>query len=197
MEKQKRMIQTYEVTQSIKIGSKEIVIGIDEDIPDGMKYICGFVERNDIMERYLNVMASDNYPEIVALYGERVNQAAKEFIDKTKNLSETILTEKDCIPDNHDNDIHGKVVVRNAKELRPEYQRAEYQLYFVTGGFGAYGKSRGSAVFCINLHSGENTRIERMEVLGELKPECLPEWAKEAARRHTKNYKHRSKEAAR
>ena len=62
--------------------------------------------------------------------------------------------------------------------LRSEYQRADRQLYLVTGGFGASANSRGSAVFCKNLHTGEHTRFERRDVLGEVKPERLPDWAK-------------------
>lgn len=51
----------------------------------------------------------------------------------------------------------------------------------MTGGFGASANARGSAVFCKNLYDGKNTRFERMDVLGEVKPECMPDWAKEKA----------------
>ena len=63
--------------------------------------------------------------------------------------------------------------------LKPEYRRADRQLYLVTGGFGASANCRGSAVFCTNLHTGKTTRYERMNVIGEVKPECMPEWAKQ------------------
>jgi hypothetical protein len=36
-------------------------------------------------------------------------------------------------------------------------------------------------VLCTNLHTGKSTRYERMDVMGEIKPERLPEWAKEKA----------------
>lgn len=197
MSSEKRMIQSFEVTQCIKIGSKEIVVGVDEKAADGMKYMCCFVDRNDLFELYNGALVSDNYAEIIKLFGERVNSAAIDFINETKDISKQILTEQDCIPDNYKNSIQGKIVVRNAEELRPEYQRAEYQLYFVTGGFGSYGNARGSAVFCTNLHSGKDTRIERMEVLGVIKPECLPEWAKDTAERLKKDYKRKHKEVER
>ena len=197
MEKGKRMIQSFEVTQCVKIGSKEIVVGIDENAADGNKYMCCFVDRNDLFELYNDAFVSSNYPEIIEIFGERVNNAAIDFMNETKGMSKQVLTEQDCIPDNYKNNIQGKIVVRNAKELRPEYQRAEYQLYFVTGGFGSYGNARGSAVFCTNIHSGKDVRIERMEVVGVIKPECLPEWAKETADRLKKDYKRKHKEVER
>ena len=85
------------------------------------------------------------------------------------------------IPDHYKNDINGKIIAINPAVLKPEYQRADRQLYLVTGGFGASANARGSAVFCKNLYDGKNTRFERMDVLGEIKPERMPDWAKEKA----------------
>ena len=79
------------------------------------------------------------------------------------------------------NDINGKIIAINPAVLKPEYQRADRQLHLVTGGFGASANARGSAVFCRNLYDGKNTRYERMDVLGEVKPERMPDWAKEKA----------------
>ena len=39
---------------------------------------------------------------------------------------------------------------------------------------------RGRAVFGTCLATGEQARWERYDVLGEIKPECMPDWAKEA-----------------
>ena len=33
-------------------------------------------------------------------------------------------------------------------------------------------------MFCTNLLTGKSTRYERMDVMGEVKPECMPDWAK-------------------
>ena len=64
----------------------------------------------------------------------------------------------------------------------------------VTGGFGASANSRGSAVFCTNLHTGKSTRYERMDVMGEIKPECMPEWAKEKAQELAHKKRNKDKE---
>lgn len=47
-----------------------------------------------------------------------------------------------------------------------------------TGGFGASPRSRGSTCYCVDLYSGKESRFERMDVLGTLEPEQLPEWAR-------------------
>lgn len=60
----------------------------------------------------------------------------------------TVITQVDCIPDHYKNDINGKIIAINPAVLKPEYQRADRQLYYVTGGFGASANARGSAVFC-------------------------------------------------
>jgi hypothetical protein len=106
----------------------------------------------------------------------------------------TLITEADCIPDHYSKDINGKIIAIDPKVLKPEFQRADRQLYYVTGGFGASANSRGSAVFCTNLHTGKSTRYERMDVMGEVKPERLPEWAKEKAQELSNKKRNKDKE---
>ena len=127
--------------------------------------------------------ASYDYIEIVHLFGSRVANEAELFKEQVEKLDIpiTLITEADCIPDHYSKDINGKIIAIDPKVLKPEFQRADRQLYYVTGGFGASANSRGSAVFCTNLHTGKSTRYERMDVMGEIKPECMPEWAKEKA----------------
>ena len=53
-----------------------------------------------------------------------------------------------------------------------------YQLRLCTGGFGASPKSRGTACFCRSLLTGNSSRFERLDVIGIMPMEKLPEWAK-------------------
>ena len=69
--------------------------------------------------------------------------------------------------------------VINSEPKRYEYQHPAYQLVLADGGNGATG-GRGNAVFGTCLATGERARWERYDVLGEIKPECMPQWAKEA-----------------
>lgn len=199
MNEEKRMIHSYEVVSSIMIGEKEIVIAMDQKNTDGEKYMTCFVERNELFERYDECLLSDDYAEIAKIYGSRIANEAELWMEKTQRLGIpiTVITENDCVTDHYSHDLHGKVIAIDAKHLRPEFQRADKQLFLVYDGFGASPNSRGSAVYCTNLYSGKNTRMERYQVLGEVKPECMPEWAKEKADAIIKANKRKDKEVAR
>ena len=107
-----------------------------------------------------------------------------------------MFTKDHCIPDKRSSSIVGKVVVINAEPKRYEYQHPAFQLVLADGGNGATG-GRGNAVFGTCLATGEKSRWERYDVLGEIKPECMPDWAKEALakiKEHQKEKKQKNRE---
>lgn len=198
MTQDKRMAGDYAITSSIHLGDREIVIG--ENLADpNQPYMVAHCERDELFARYYDVMTSSDYSEIVMLYAERIKAQAELLQKEVKALDVPveIITKDDCIPDDYRKSITGKVVAIDPDVLRNEYRRADRQLYLVTGGFGAKANSRGSAVFCKNLHTGEDTRFERRDVMGEIKPDRLPDWAKEKANdlpHQNKSNTHKSRE---
>ena len=196
MSDEKRKIGEYTVLSAVNVGEKEIILASNEQSTDGEKYLCGFVERNDLFELCSECMVSDDYIEIVHLFGSRVANEAELFRKQVEKLDipVAVITEADCIPDHYTKDINGKIIAIDPKVLKPEFRRADRQLYLVTGGFGASANSRGSAVFCTNLHTGESTRYERMYIMGEVKPDCMPDWAKEKAQELSRSKRHKDKE---
>lgn len=176
---EKRMVQNYEITHSIPIGDKEVVLGIDEK--NEMPYLCAFYTSNDIFGSYTDCMVADDYVEIVEMFAERVKaQCVKIREEQAKvTVPREQITADMCLPLKGSDCLVGKVVAVRADSIRPEYRSAEHQLILVTGGNGATGGARGSACFSTNLYSGERSRWERYDIQGEVKPECLPEWAKE------------------
>lgn len=196
MSDEKRKIGEYTVLSAVDVGEKEVILASNEQSTDGEKYLCGFVERNDLFELCSECMVSDDYIEIVHLFGSRVANEAELFREQVEKLDipVAVITEADCIPDHYTKDINGKIIAIDPKVLKPEFRRTDRQLYLVTGGFGASANSRGSAVFCTNLHTGESTRYERMDIMGEVKPECMPDWAKEKAQELSRSKRHNDKE---
>lgn len=196
MSDEKRKIGEYTVLSAVDVGEKEIILASNEQSTDGEKYLCGFVERNDLFELCSECMVSDDYIEIVHLFGSRVANEAELFREQVEKLDipVAVITEADCIPDHYTKDINGKIIAIDPKVLKPEFRRTDRQLYLVTGGFDASANSRGSAVFCTNLHTGESTRYERMDIMGEVKPECMPDWAKEKAQELSRSKRHNDKE---
>ena len=191
MEEEKRMAENYEIICSVYIGDREIVVGEDLSNTEGSKFMCAYCRPEFIFAVYDNIMGSDDYAEIIQLFGERVAEQAvktREALNDLRLEGQDVspLTIKDCTPISGDDDLHDRVVVIKQDALRREYQRANYQIKLCTGGFGASPNSRGNACFCVDLFSGKSSRFERYEVMGTLKEEQLPKWAKDGLEAYRK-----------
>ena len=176
MEIEKRMAGEYEITQSILIGDREVVFGINDNNPE-RPYFCAFYERNELLGKYDECMVSDDYAELVTLFAKRIEMQCEKLKEAEQSITvpREKITVDMCRRISYDESIEGKVVVISPEALRPEYQTADNQLCYVTGGFGASANSRGTACYCINLYSGKESRFNRSDILGEMKE--LPEWA--------------------
>ena len=180
---EKRMAGDYEIIQAVQIGDREVVLGENPQDETGMKYMCAFCRQNALFAEYSEVMASDDFPEIVELFGQRVaEQAQKTHIELNKpriqGIDDRPITAEGCIPISYEDDLHGKIVVIKPEVLRREYRHATCQLQLCTSGSGAYPNSRGTACYCTELYSGQRARFERSDILGVIAPEDLPKWAK-------------------
>ena len=200
---EKRMAGDYEIIQSFHIGEKEIVIG--ENLADkaGQMYMCAYcTDVIGLFSRYDEIETKESYPEIVKVFGKRIaehaEKARRQFIRDCADVEDyTPITKGGCIPINSGDDLKGKIVVIKPDVLRREYRAVNYQLKLCTGGFGASPNSRGSACYCIDLHSGRESRFERWDILGIMKPEQLPIWAKRglnAIKRADKKKEQKNKE---
>lgn len=178
-QEEQRIVEGYEIVQAIRIGDKEVVFGVNEKAE--MPYFCSFYTSNTIFESYEESMVSDDYVELMELFADRVKaQCVKVREEQAKvTVPRVRITAQMCSPVSED--MTGKVMAVRAERLRPEYRSAEHQLVYVTGGNGARMKAFGTACYCTALYSGERERWERYDFQGEVKPECLPQWAKERA----------------
>ena len=179
----KRMAGDYEIIHALHIGDREIVLGENPAGAGDERYMCAVCQKNELLASYTEVMVSNDYAELVKLFGERVaEQAEKTRIDlngpKLQGIPNDPITAEGCEVIGHGHDLRGKIVVIKPEVLRPEYRRATCQLQLCTGGFGAAPNSRGSACFCTELYSGKSSRYERRDILGTIAPEALPKWAK-------------------
>ena len=181
MSEEKRIAGDYEIIQSVHIGDREIVVGENQADTDGLPYLVAYYESNAIIGRYYDAVGSNDFPEIMEIYGQRImEQAQKTRAElskpKKQGIDNSAITAEGCTPISYDDDLNGKVIVIKPEVLRPEYRRATSQLKLCTGGFGAYPHSRGSAVFCTEIYTGRQSRFERRDILGILEPENQPKW---------------------
>ena len=178
---EKRTVGPYEVTQSIHIGKREVVFGIDEK-EEYPYFVCYCTYDNPLSAEWVtDAVGSDDYLEAMQIFTDRVQEQIESVRAEQEQFKfdMTPFTINDCIPDDRGKNIVGKVVVINAEVNRYEYRHSAYQLVLVDGGHGAAG-GRGQAVLGISLADGKHARWERYDVLGEIRPEKMPRWAKEA-----------------
>lgn len=177
-ETEKRMAKNYEITQTVRIGGKEVVLGVDESSAE--PYFCALYTTNELFYEYSDCMVG-GYAEIMKLFGERIQAQAEMVLAEQEQTAIPLepLAVSDCYPNDYGQSIDGKIVAVKLEALAPEYRTADHQIVLVDGGSGSRAEPRGNACFCINLYSGKRIRWERYDIQGEVKPERLPEWAKE------------------
>ena len=169
----------YRICGSVTIGHKDLVWGENPSAGPGQRYLCAYHETTELFSRYVDCMVSDDYAEIIQLFGQRMveeTRALQKEVEQLKasGVSVEPITMEQCVPDDPANSLVGKVVVMRPEILRAEFQRPDCQVFLVTGGFGAQGNARGRKVFCTNLYHGRNEVFFRSDVLGTLRPECTP-----------------------
>lgn len=189
MDGEKRMAGDYEIIHAMHIGDQEIVVGENPAAAAGQMYMCAFCEQNELLARYDDVLCSDDYAEIIGIFGQRVaEQAEKTRIElngpKIQGIANAPITVAGCTPISSNDDLNGKVVVIRPDILRREYRRATNQVMLCDGGFGASPRSRGSACYCVNLYTGKTSRFERRDILGILKEDQIPKWAQHELQAH-------------
>lgn len=177
MEEERRMAGDYEIFQAISVGSEEIVLGENIHAAPGERYMCARCTSNGIVAVYREVMVSDDYTELLQLYGQRIAETAQQLLE-VPLPDHTPVAETAVTLLNSNDDLHNKVVVIRADVLKKEFQKAAYQYQLVIGGFGASANSRGSACYCTSLFNGETARFERRDILGVVHEDQMPAWVR-------------------
>ncbi len=178
-----RKIGDYTVLQSIKIGHKNILLCENETAKPNERYLCCYEENVLVYEHCYEALVSDDYAEIVKVYGSRIHDAAVEIIKENEQAEKEVgdnspITKEGCNKVESEDSIENKVIVIRSDILRPEFRRATKQLMLCTGGFGSQPNPRGRTCYCTNLYTGDKTSYYRSDVLGTVEPDSLPEWAK-------------------
>ena len=84
-----------------------------------------------------------------------------------------------CEQDDYEQDYTGKLVVLRPDIQKDEFKTPEDQLFWVDGGNGARPHAIGRKVYGKFLKDGQKTHFFRSDILGVLKDEFIPEWARE------------------
>ena len=179
---EKEMINDYAVKNEVFIGSRRYLFAVHTDDKEPQRFLKCQSYDDELFRRYVNAVTSNDFVECMKLYLADIS-AAVEKVEKDRaaiGLEDiSCLKGSDLLSASRDKDIQGKVVAIEERWLCDGFKDISHQLYYITGGNGSHANSRGNGCFCVNLYTGENTRIERYEVLGEVPEDKIPDFAKE------------------
>lgn len=108
-----------------------------------------------------------SHPALVDLF---ISQARKQWQDLG------LWDRKHCYDGNLD--FTGKVVALSPNVLKDEYKTPDDQLFYASVGNGCRPDAIGTKVFGHFLKDGEEAHFRRGSILGVVKIELLPDWAK-------------------
>lgn len=174
-----RVVGGYEIRNSVFIGDKELLLGVNMNDSDGKFYMTCYAERNFILEVYKNAVVSDNFLEIADIFSDRLKRQVRNTIEAQDKIcnDRKMITSEMCKTDIFSENLIGKILVVNTDALRPEYRTDINQIIFCKGGNGASPNGHGMSIYADYLATGIKTQFDRSDILGELKPEHYPEWA--------------------
>ena len=182
MSEEKEIInEHYEVVSSMNIGGKRMILAVSNDKEEHYPYLKCIYTENELFGTYESVIASDSYPEAIKLYADDIKAEAVQLELNQRAMGDAALPcykPDEVRPVYFTDNIIGKVVAVEEKYLSNGYKDRGHQLYYVVGGSGAYPNSRGQACFSYDLYNGKKERIERYEVMGYMREDELPEFAK-------------------
>jgi len=182
MSEEKEIIhEHYEVVSSMNIGGKRMIFAVSNDKEEQYPYLKCIYTENELFGTYESVIASDSYPEAIKLYADDIKAEAVQLELNQRAMGDAALPcykPDEVRPVYFTDNIIGKVVAVEEKYLSNGYKDRGHQLYYVVGGSGAYPNSRGQACFSYDLYNGKKERVERYEVMGYMREDELPEFAK-------------------
>jgi len=102
----------------------------------------------------------------------------QERIDENLKIRQTLepLGADDCIADSNQQDYENKILVLDPQTLITNCRNAQNSLWIAYNGFGCTYGARGQAVYAKNLFDGRESRWERADFIGVVKPESLQKW---------------------
>ena len=183
MNEEKEVLNGYEIDTDIWVGHKRICFGIAEDQTIEYPYMtCVYESEGHLFPVCDKLHCFDNFPEALRAYANKINECSQELEDRRAAIvgvdDPSCLMAEDVAEVSWEQSIKGQVVAVKEQSLAHGFRDIAHQLYYVNGGFGVEGRSRGRACYGWNLYSGEKCRIERPNVMGIVPDDKLPDFAK-------------------
>lgn len=168
----------YEVENEINILGTHYFTAYDKK--SELPFMVGNKRRNDILVQYDNLLVFDDYVVALEEWNKRISDGIEKIKQEQARFGDLSVLRKDDVElIKPETSIKNKVVVIRPDCLIHESQYSQKQLYFVESGFGVEGNSRGRSVFCRSISDDSRVRFDRKDVLGVIRSDKIPDWAKE------------------
>ncbi len=134
--------------------------------------------------RHRQWLASEHIPQYEGnwLFSVTSHPAVLDgFIGEVKKQWDALgmYNKSHCIPEDGER-LHyeGRVLIFDAERMKHEHLHPEEQLFLAETGFGCMPNARGTKIFGQFLWDNERCHITRQSVIGAIREDCLPDWAK-------------------
>lgn len=186
------MYRDYEITQAIDIQGRMVIFGECRSDDKPTAFLCGYYEPL-LLEDVYSEMQTGDFLEMMELFLQRVQGQ----IDKVRaeqqemDVPLDIITQEMCDPYQQNKNLCGQMIAIEPILLRPEERIGPKQIGYVMAD---ETPSENSLVYK-RLYDGLYKGCSYGYILGVIKPEYQPDWAKEAIRDLQKNAQTRKGEA--
>lgn len=168
---------SYCIEQEINLSGTYYIFAVDDN--NEYPYLVGNMKKDELLERYDNCVVSNDYLVALREWNIRVQKSIEQLQERNSAFKEkTVLGNGDVEPITNDTSLKNKVVVVKSDVFLREARESRKQLRFCVGGFGAEPNSRGRAVMCDSIYGDEKCRFDRNDILGIIKTDKIPDWAK-------------------
>lgn len=174
----------YKVTQDVCLDGTHYIFGIDEKVKKPY-FVCDMTT-DGMFKTYDNCISGDDYLFMLNDWNVRISKAISKL--QQREIKDFAICDKNFVePISCTTSIKNKVIVIKPNVLCPENRYSQKQLKFVVGGLGAEGDC-GSTIMCINIDTSKAERFDRSDVLGILKADKIPAWAKDKIRKRQEQF---------
>ena len=137
-----------------------------------------FSDTNQKWAKGFNIQKSDtNYEFSLDSYSCLVDKLADYMRKMYQSLN--LFGNAHIIHSSDQQDYTGKLLILRATSLKDEYRTPEYQLFLAESGFGCSPTALGTKVYGKFLFDGEEAKFYRMDFVGIIADEHIPDWARE------------------
>lgn len=159
----------FRIHDCIRIGRTDYLLA---ETDDRVPYIVWQARRILCVTFHIHKYRHATYAEAIRDLSDRVK------IPKPRNF----MDETDCIPVSYRQDYTGQLVTIAPLILKEAHRRAENQLQIARDGEGCKPDEWRKPVHCESLQYGHKSTWDRQDILGIVRTDSLPRWARRALR---------------